>query len=326
MGERAESTAGLADQRSAPVFLVGAGRSGTTWLQMLLTQHPAVASAPETNLFAGYVSLMSHRWDMEAEFREATKGRTGLHGLISRDEFLASSARPLVDLVLGRILARKPGAAVVLEKTPDHVLNVPLILELLPNARFIHIIRDPRAVVASLRAAGKGWGKSWAPRGAAASAMRWKESVKAGLAISSFTPNYYELKYESLSTDTVSQLYRLFRWLDIESDTTSCQSYMEACRIDRLRSGHQEGGNLAPHCNTGEFFRKGASDAWQTELSRRDIAIAEKIAGDLMGDLGYATTVGGRAAVAEITMLTRKAVAALRWRVTNILLRIEDDL
>ncbi|MER3452771.1 MAG: hypothetical protein C4344_03635, partial [Acidimicrobiia bacterium] len=46
-------------QVSAPVFLIGAQRSGTTWLQCLLGAHPRVATPQEPEFFTGYVAA----WD-----------------------------------------------------------------------------------------------------------------------------------------------------------------------------------------------------------------------------------------------------------------------
>src|SRR5205823_957842 len=80
------------------------------------------------------------------------------------------------------ILALKPRATVVLEKTPAHTLHVPLIRRVVPQARFIHVIRDPRTVVSSLLdAAGRSWGSNWAPRDPYGAALLWQQHVEAGL-------------------------------------------------------------------------------------------------------------------------------------------------
>ena len=54
--------------------------------------------------------------------------------------------------VFAKIAQSKPSATIVLEKTPNHVNCWREILDVWPQAHFIHIIRDPRSVVASLRA------------------------------------------------------------------------------------------------------------------------------------------------------------------------------
>src|SRR5947208_10995760 len=44
------------------VFIVGAQRSGTTWLQRLLASHPAIAGGQESHLFSGYLAPLWQRW------------------------------------------------------------------------------------------------------------------------------------------------------------------------------------------------------------------------------------------------------------------------
>ena len=72
--------------------------------------------------------------------------------LLSDDDFDRLCAA-FTGTVLQRIADTNLGAAVILEKTPDHVRHAPFIFRLLPEAWFLHIIRDPRGVVSSLAAA-----------------------------------------------------------------------------------------------------------------------------------------------------------------------------
>src|SRR5690606_38458360 len=51
--------------------------------------------------------------------------------------------------LLLRSFAERTNAAIVGEKTPNHLLYMPTLQALFPGARFIHIVRDPRAVVSS---------------------------------------------------------------------------------------------------------------------------------------------------------------------------------
>ena len=314
------------DALESPALIVGCGRSGTTWLQALVAQHSAVASSPETEVFAAYLSLLEKRWHRDA-VRQLTHGvRIGLHQILSPDEFY-QAMRPLAYAVLANVLRRKPGATVVLEKTPHNVLYVPLILKLFPKARFIHLIRDPRAVVASLRAAAAGWGSYWAESGALAGATRWRGHVSAGLAIPEATDNYFELRYEELQADGVHQLQRLFDWLKLEVDLDKCRQYIEASQIERLRDS-TDTQSVSPTVKTEEFFRSGTSAGWHDELSRVDVAAIEYVAKDLMLKLGYemASSTGWRNRLiahplasclagvrVSITTLNRGVSVASRW-------------
>src|SRR3954465_4017433 len=67
--DRAAVTTERADDRAPArgfVALIGAPRSGTTWLQTLVASHDAVVSPQETNLFSRYVAPLEGRWEFEA--------------------------------------------------------------------------------------------------------------------------------------------------------------------------------------------------------------------------------------------------------------------
>src|SRR5699024_3661196 len=99
-----------------PVFIIGAPRSGTTWLQLLLSQHPAVATCNETHLFSGFLTAAVKTWTQQKE----SERKIGLHTIFTDDEFYGEIQR-LAHRVLERMRSGKPSAQIVLEKTPAHV-------------------------------------------------------------------------------------------------------------------------------------------------------------------------------------------------------------
>lgn len=135
------------------VFIIGCPRSGTTWLQLLLSQHPNVATVPETQIFAFYLARLKQQWEYEhrAE-RVAAAGKAGLSRVLSQERFDAL-CRDMAKGVLDEIAARNPEATHVLEKSPSNALYASWIQRMFPTARFVHVIRDPRDTVASLMAA-----------------------------------------------------------------------------------------------------------------------------------------------------------------------------
>ena len=94
-------------------------------------------------------------------------------------------------------------------KTPQHVRYAPLILKLIPGAYFIHIVRDPRSVVSSLRAAAQDWGRSWAFSGVRNNSELWHSEVSAGHQISELTPNFRELRFEDLKGERAPGILRI---------------------------------------------------------------------------------------------------------------------
>ena len=74
------------------VFIVGAPRSGTTWLQRLLATHPRIRTGQESKLFRWYIAPQLRMWAMETtreRNRETANGRggTGLSCYFREEEF-----------------------------------------------------------------------------------------------------------------------------------------------------------------------------------------------------------------------------------------------
>jgi hypothetical protein len=263
------------------VFIVGSARSGTNWLRRLLSQSPNVATGPETHLFSSYLRSLEDTWHRH-------RGTfVGLSHFISEDE-LAEWMRGFAGLCLGRIADARPGAQIVVEKTPKHGEYAPDILRLFPEAFFIHIIRDPRAVVPSLRAASRSWGSRWAPDRLADASRKWRRDVMNARRAASLTERYTEVRYESLHADGAAEIVRLFAWMGEPVSREEAEAYVAACAFDKVRT------TVAEEDVDKQFFRRGEVDSWRRELSGSDIAIIERLTRKQMAALGYEPVAGRR--------------------------------
>lgn len=272
------------------LFVYGCPRSGTTWVQLLLDRHPAVATAPETHIFSFYLNRLRRQWRHELEGSErGAQGSAGLSRLLSEDEF-DEVCRGAAESVLRRIARCDPGASWVVEKSPQHARQSEWIARLFPEALFLHVIRDPRDTVASLLAAGRTWGRDWAPANPVDAARYWSRHVESGRRNRALGKRYREVRFESLEEDAEGELAGILAWLDLPSDEAFCRSAVEACRLDRLRGGAT--GHLPlPGSRTPEgFFRKGRSGAWRDDLSRTQAGIVGLLCGGLIDELGYERT------------------------------------
>jgi hypothetical protein len=264
------------------VFVVGAPRSGTTWLQLLLSRSPAVATAPETHLFNLSLRSMVDEWNRI----RITGERIGLNQVLSDQEF-QTLLRNTSGFIFARIAQRKPSATVILEKTPNHVNCWREILDLWPDAHFIHIIRDPRSVVASLRVASKTWASQWASSRITPNCERWIADVTNGRQIRRATQNYQEVPYQELISNGPEAVMRILGGLGVTSSLDDCQCYVDECNIENLKAGKL---NNAPFDVAGmgrESFRIGTNDSWRIELSTWEIALVERLTGPLMSELGF---------------------------------------
>ncbi|MGH0037008.1 MAG: sulfotransferase family protein [Myxococcota bacterium] len=147
---------------AAPFFIVGTGRCGSTLLQAMLLSHSRIAIPPETHFFAELDPALAFADPLPPGADDAYLDACvrALHWAelgLERDalaRLLASGHRDARS-IFGWVLARLLGddgvrRSRVGEKTPRHEQNVPRIAALFPDARFIHIHRDPRDVVASI--------------------------------------------------------------------------------------------------------------------------------------------------------------------------------
>lgn len=209
------------------LFVVGAPRSGTTLLRNLLHGHsgialttyeshfvpaalrrygfrPQIGSPDETKAFvARFKRGLLYQKGQErglfcptdAELAEAVDGGSW-----------ATVLRNLFDLYCDKEMAH---AQIWGDKTPSYIDHLDLIDSALPDARFVHIIRDPRDQALSERAI---WGKSLRR-----SADAWRRRiVQARSSRPAVEDRYIELTYESLVRDPERELRRLASWLGVD--------------------------------------------------------------------------------------------------------------
>jgi hypothetical protein len=266
------------------LFVVGCARSGTTWLQLLLSQHPAIATLQETHLFPDYISPAFSRWRRESEAKSAT----GLTNLMDRARFLELWRR-FTEQTLSVALTDKPSASFILEKTPSHVHHAQEILELFPSAYFVHIIRDPRAVVASLLDAGRSWARGWAPRSSLPAADLWRNAVTDGKRIAGLTPRYLEVSYEKMLAKPEPELARILEMIGLGPDPDFCRRAAETCAVGNTNSGAGWKPWVPKTMENikGIMVRKAKTDSWRTELTRFQIGTIEARTSDLLDAYGY---------------------------------------
>ncbi len=188
-----------------PIVVLGAPRSGTTYLRQVLDSHPEVAMTNEHRVFEWLRRSLELCDDDQAVFEH----RDRLRGWLTAD--LPRRLRAYYEEVA-------PDARWWGDKNP-HYAAQPETVETLrtcyPGARLVHIVRDPGAVVASLLRKRNDDGSVWIAA-EAAHTMVVGHVDNARRCVAEAGPQLgYELRYEDLVADDEGVARRLFAWLGV---------------------------------------------------------------------------------------------------------------
>ncbi|MDE2178300.1 MAG: sulfotransferase [Xanthomonadaceae bacterium] len=215
------------------VFIVGCPRSGTTVVQALIARHPAVHSFPETGYFESLYGGIRRRWgDLGAHGEHHWYHRMGLARSSGRrrlrrlERMLAGrkhAASPLtpaacvrryVDLLDG--CARLSGASLWVEKTPSHLMYIDEIARQIPDALFIHVLRNGADVMASIMDGDLHQPTHDFGGGLAVWARRWNRSIEMHLACRD-SPRHLLLCLEDLAARPQPGWHRIRAFLGLDA-------------------------------------------------------------------------------------------------------------
>jgi hypothetical protein len=246
----------------------------------MLGAHPSVCTFGELQLYDFYTAPWVKAWQRQKEL-----GRfNGLPTIWNEDQ-LYEFLREFLARIYDRVLETKPKASIILDKHPGYSLHIEHINRLLPNAKFIHVIRDGRDVAVSLRAASQGWGRLWAPAVVESSALLWKSSVIGARLAQQYDHRYLEVRYEELLTMGVTVLKSAFEFLNLPIDLEDVTKIFNEHQFEKMKE-EKKGTNQLIWPDG--FFRKGQAGDWQNTLKPVERYIFDQTSGDLLCALGYA--------------------------------------
>jgi hypothetical protein len=284
-----------------PIFLVGCPRSGTTLLSAMLHAHPRIAMPPETRflvpLYHDRLSFGDLRdpanrrrlaWRMTGKgtrFRDLGLDRRQLVGQIVAAPPTFGSAAGTV----WREFARSRGKVRWGEKRPAYWQDMDLILRLFPSAQIVHLVRDGRACVASLKQVD--WWHSGAIGGMATWVLADRELTRLGRRLPADC--YHRVRYEDLLADPPAELGALCGFLGEEFDEAMLDHTQAARDIvpDRKSWHDRTKGSLDP----------ARIEAWRTALDPAEIALLERVGGRVLRANGYEISgVGSRVRAGDL--------------------------
>lgn len=201
----------LMTSNSPPIFIGGLFKSGTTLLRAMVGNHSRIASGLETYWFD--VNWDAHQGQNGEPIEVYFKRLAKFYDLPEEDVLEMGRNAANIHDFLNRLLgtyARTTGKLRWAEKTPGNVCHMDRIFSGWPEARVLHIIRDPKDVLASLRESNK-WdqpeifAEKWC-----AFLPRVEAARKAGLLNKQ---NYFEVRYESLVSHPEPETRRILDFL-----------------------------------------------------------------------------------------------------------------
>ncbi|NET61775.1 MAG: sulfotransferase [Symploca sp. SIO2E6] len=266
--------------RKQRIFLVGCPRSGTTLLQSLLAAHPLIHSFPESKffdyLYPDYEPKRRRFWlasrRARAQFNKFLTeiGREELRDRLPWYAILASQyTRSFLSLL--DTLTQEQGKSIWIEKSPPHLRRIEYIQKLVPNAQFIHILRNGIDVVASLyevthKYPKSVWGQPWSIDKCI---NWWMTDIQISLSYQD-QPSHILVKYEELVAQPQSVLSSLCQFINVPFEETMLQEYSKvAQQVSLAREPWKASvGNQIQNANSTKFYQLFNEEQRQYILNR----------------------------------------------------------
>jgi Sulfotransferase family len=238
-----------------PIFLVGAERSGTTMLRLMLSHHPEIAWCNEFEYSVDQISDTQEfpKLDRYYEWLET-------HRIFRKTGFKIDQNLDYPQLVNSFLYQKQEQNEKSIVGATVH-RHFDKLLKIWPNARFIHIVRDPRDVARSC--IGMGWaGNVWT------GVQRWLEAEQLWEKLTLQVPEErrLEIQYETLIAEPVQTLKPICEFIGVSFDEAMLH-YSET--------------------TTFSYPDPKLIYQWRKKMSDREIQLVELQVGKLLEQRGY---------------------------------------
>lgn len=301
-----------------PIFVVGCPRSGTTVLSLMIHAHPRLAIPPESRFLTttwrkrATFGDLSTRQQRRALARSCVgKGSRIRHLGLDRKETLARilEAPPTIGSAFGTVFseyARKHGKARWGDKRPLYFQEVDVLLRLFPDAQIVHIVRDGRASVASLKR------MPWWPFDSIGSMATWSQAEYCARRDQRRLPRdtFHLVRYESLVADPRTVLGELCDFLGEDFDDAMLEPHRVSEVVPERKTWHE---NLRSGVTTS------AVESWRAGLEPWELGLMESVLGRKLVRHGYQLSGEGVRPSPRLlaryvkAVLVRQAAMRKRW-------------
>jgi len=280
-------------RNQCPVFVVGCHRSGTNLL------YDTLLSAGGFAIYRGYLPIYkmlvpkfgalsnpeNRRKIVDTWLRSKGYRRSGLDAASLRRKLLAEacSAGDFMRIVMEEICGAQGVARWALYDA-DNLLYISRIKRDIPEAIFVHMIRDGRDIALSLKKMGAFTPFFWnrRPGSLKETAIYWEWIVRKGREQGLKVPaDYIEVQYEELVTNPAKELKRLGAFIDHDLN------------YDRIQSAALGSLSSTNSSFRGEHASINPVNRWKQVLSAQETAQLEALIGSFLEELGYTLNTRG---------------------------------
>lgn len=266
-----------------PIFIVGMNGSGTTMMADCLNNHPDIFIPRYESKIIPYYYLnleqygdltVHHNFNKLLDEFSNTHIFKNLNGSLERvkipyeyDKIENRSLSGIIDLTFA-YFANSQGKRIWGDHSPKYAICLNTLVDLFPNCKIIHMVRDARDCALSFKRRFK--------QDVSRTAFEWKKIVKIarGDGLRLGTNRYYEIRYEELTSDPDHQMQLLFDFLELPFDRIVLKSRMPMFRKSEIKK-----------VDTNTIVRNFGK--WKSGLSTIQIKQIESIAGKTLKDFNY---------------------------------------
>ena len=276
-----------------PFFIVGSGRSGSTLLRVILCSHSRITIPPETYFISPLVERLPINKKLDEDqialaveiitghYRWPDMGMTKEKLVANIQKGKHTYLREIINIVYDDHLSRE-NREIWGDKTPAYIAIVPQLLDLYPDARIIHLVRDGRDVAKSFQSTG--WCGPWLHE----NTREWKDAINLFQQYRIQYPSIsiYEVRYEDLVLDTEGTVRNLCDYLSIDYETGMLDWFNAVDGKIPAREAHIHS-KLKRKPGREDVYR------WKTEMSRREILVVESFIYKELRSAGYSLYYSG---------------------------------
>ena len=277
-------------------FIVGAQKSGTTWLQKSLNSVEGIHCLGEGHFIDKLLMPMAqtrHEYNqmMQVVHQRVYEGK-GFYGPVPDQEFLSLMRSWILNIMLRNAKAPQDTILALGDKTPAHSFHIPTLKQLFPRSHFIHVLRDGRDVAVSAfrhrERIQQETNQTSLDINAEAPQLltKWAGFTRAVRKAESAGIPVQTVRYEAMLENGVTALRGCVDYLLPQNSIsdTQIQTAVDANSFQTLSGGRKPGS-----IDRSSNLRRGQSGSWRDELNPDLADTFNPEDRELLESLGYAS-------------------------------------